>query len=185
MKKLILVLFILLPGVVYAQQVVIKTNLGNIEIKLNENKAPISTANFLSYVDSGFYEKTIFHRVIPGFMIQGGGFTKSMAQKITRKSIKNEAGNKLKNVRGSIAMARTSRVDSATSQFFINVVDNSFLDHKSNSPRNYGYAVFGYVTKGMDVVDKIAAVATGRKKGMMDVPYSPVIIEKIERLKSK
>jgi len=187
MKKLIIVLTLLLvPTLAFsAPSVVIKTNLGNIEVELNEEKAPLSTANFLNYVDAGFYNGTIFHRVIPNFMIQGGGFTKSLARKVTKAAIKNEATNGLKNKRGTIAMARTNVIDSGTSQFFINHADNAFLDHKSKTTRGYGYAVFGEVTQGMDIVDKIAAVRTGRKKGMADVPVQPVIIQAVERLAPK
>jgi cyclophilin family peptidyl-prolyl cis-trans isomerase len=159
-----------------------KTSMGTIKIELDPEKAPISVKNFLSYVDEGFYDGTIFHRVISDFMIQGGGLTPTMAQKNTKAPIKNEGANKLKNQRGTIAMARTNVVDSATSQFFINVVDNSFLDYKNDSPEGYGYAVFGRVIEGMDVVDKIRKVPTGRKEGMSDVPVEPVIIESVKRL---
>nr|WP_320116888.1 peptidylprolyl isomerase [uncultured Desulfuromonas sp.] len=158
------------------------TNYGTITIELDDRHAPLSTANFLRYVDGGFYNGTIFHRVIPGFMIQGGGFTQKIDRKITRQPITNEATNGLKNLRGTIAMARTGQVDSATSQFFINLVDNAFLDHKTKTARGYGYAVFGKVVEGMDVVDKIAMVKTGRKKGMADVPSQSVIIETVERV---
>lgn len=185
MKKLLIILsLLLLPTLALAgPKVVIKTSMGDIQVELNQQQAPVSTANFLSYVDSGFYNGTIFHRVIPNFMIQGGGFIKDMTRKVTKTPIKNEAGNGLHNKRGTIAMARTNVVDSATSQFFINHADNSFLDHRSNSSRGYGYAVFGSVTRGMDVVDKIADVKTGRRKGMRDVPLQPVTIYAIERLK--
>lgn len=183
MKKFIFITLMLIPALAIAEPfVVIKTNMGDIEVELNQKQAPISTANFLSYVDSGFYKNTIFHRVIPNFMIQGGGFTKSMAKKITNAEISNEATNGLKNERGTIAMARTNKVDSATSQFFINHGNNSFLDHKAKTSRGYGYAVFGRVVKGLDVVDNIAIVKTGRKKGMKDVPIQSVIIQAIERL---
>ncbi len=161
--------------------VVMETSLGNIEIELNGEKAPISTENFLKYVDDKFYDGTIFHRVINNFMIQGGGFTEGMEQKKTREPIKNEAANGLKNLKGTIAMARTPIVDSATAQFFINVADNAFLDHKDSSMSGYGYAVFGKVTSGMDVVDKIKSVSTGSKNGMDDVPSTPVIIKSIRR----
>ena len=162
--------------------VAIKTNLGTMKVELNQAKAPITVKNFLTYVDEGFYSGTIFHRVIEGFMIQGGGMTAKMAQKNTHAPIKNEAGNGLKNLRGTIAMARTGVVDSATAQFFINVVDNSFLDHQSESSQGFGYAVFGKVIDGMDVVDKIKKVRTGQKEGMDDVPVEPVIIESITRV---
>lgn len=161
--------------------VVMETSLGNIEIEVDGEKAPISAKNFLQYVDDKFYDGLIFHRVIKGFMIQGGGFTEGMEQKKTRGMIKNEAGNGLKNLRGTLAMARTGVVDSATAQFFINVVDNSFLDHTDETPRGYGYAVFGKVTSGMDVVDKIRAVPTGMKDGMDDVPTTPVVIKSVKR----
>lgn len=184
MKKLMVVCLLLLPALVFANpSVIIKTSMGDIQVELNEQQAPISTANFLSYVDSGFYNGTIFHRVIPNFMIQGGGFIKDMTQKVTKVPIKNEAGNGLKNLRGTIAMARTGVVDSATSQFFINHKDNSFLDHRSNSSSGYGYAVFGAVTNGMEIVDKIAQVSTGMRSGMKDVPRQPVTIYAIERMK--
>jgi peptidyl-prolyl cis-trans isomerase A (cyclophilin A) len=154
--------------------VVLTTSLGEITIELNEEKAPISVKNFLDYVDAQFYDGTIFHRVIKGFMIQGGGFTPDMQQKATRPTIRNEADNGLKNVRGSLAMARTQIKDSATAQFFINLVDNSFLDHGS---RDFGYAVFGQVVQGMEVVDKIAAVQTGSG----DLPKEQVLIQRVTR----
>jgi peptidyl-prolyl cis-trans isomerase A (cyclophilin A) len=161
-------------------KVMIKTSLGDIEAELDEGKAPLSTANFLQYVKDQHYHGTVFHRVIPGFMVQGGGFDKSFNQKPTRDPIKNEAENGLKNVRGSLAMARTGVVDSATSQFFINLKDNSFLDHGS---RDFGYAVFGRVTGGMEVVDKIARTPTGSKGPFAkDCPQTDVLIESIETL---
>lgn len=153
------------------------TNKGEIVIELNAEDAPISTENFLNYVRDGFYDKTIFHRVIPNFMVQGGGFTTDMAQKKTSAEIKNEAGNGLKNVRGSLAMARTQVVDSASSQFFINLVDNTFLNHQNTTASGYGYAVFGQVTEGMEIVDEIAKVATGNNGHHQDVPQEPIIIE--------
>lgn len=152
--------------------VIIETGMGKIEIELNAEKAPISVENFLQYAESGFYNNTIFHRVINNFMIQGGGYDKFMQKKTTRAQIKNEAKNGLKNDRGTIAMARTSVVDSASSQFFINHKDNDFLNHGG---RDYGYAVFGKVTKGMDVVDAIARVRTKAS----DVPVNPVLIKKV------
>lgn len=155
-------------------KVLMKTSKGDIEIELYQDKAPITVKNFLDYANEGFYNGTIFHRVIDGFMIQGGGFTSDMAQKPTKAPIKNEADNGLNNSRGTLAMARTSVVDSATGQFFINVVDNPFLDYQS--PSNYGYAVFGKVTKGMSVVDDIKNVKTGSKAGHRDVPVEPVEI---------
>ncbi|HJV34294.1 peptidylprolyl isomerase [Geomonas sp.] len=163
--------------------VVMETNFGKVTIELFEKEAPISVKNFLSYASSGFYNGTIFHRVIRGFMIQGGGFTKDFSVKPTNAPIKNEAGNGLKNDRGTVAMARTGVVDSATSQFFINVMNNDFLNHRSEDPSSYGYAVFGKVTSGMEVVDKIARTPTGFSKGMADVPTTPVIIEKITVVK--
>jgi cyclophilin family peptidyl-prolyl cis-trans isomerase len=162
--------------------VTLTTSLGVIELELDSEKAPISVANFLAYVDAGHFDGTIFHRVIPDFMIQGGGFTADFAQKATRDPIKNEATNGLENTRGTVAMARTNVVDSATAQFFINLKDNDFLNHSGPGQR-YGYAVFGRVTKGMDVVDKIAAVPTGTKGGHQDVPKTNVVIESAKRKK--
>ncbi|MBD8709804.1 MULTISPECIES: peptidylprolyl isomerase [Pseudomonas] len=162
-----------------APHVVLTTSFGDVEIELNQDKAPVSTQNFLKYVDSNFYNNTIFHRVIPGFMVQGGGFTAQMQQKSTNDPIKNEADNGLHNVRGTVAMARTSDVNSATSQFFINVVDNAMLDHGA---RDYGYAVFGKVVKGMDVVDQIVNVQTGNKGGMQNVPVDPILIKTAKRV---
>ncbi|ENA30052.1 hypothetical protein HMPREF1487_08306 [Pseudomonas sp. HPB0071] len=153
--------------------VVLTTNQGEIELELDAQKAPVSVQNFLSYVDSGFYKGTIFHRVIPGFMIQGGGFTQDMQQKDTQAPIHNEADNGLKNTRGTVSMARTAAVNSATSQFFINVSDNAFLDH---GQRDFGYAVFAKVTRGMDVVDKIAGVSTVSKGMFQNVPREPILI---------
>ncbi len=158
--------------------VVMETSMGNVEIELLADKAPVSVSNFLAYIDAGFYDGTIFHRVIPGFMIQGGGFDSAMHQKSTRPPIQNEAKNGLKNDRGTLSMARTSVVDSATSQFFINVVNNDFLNHGS---RDYGYAVFARVVGGMDVVDKIAGVATGVRSGMRDVPLESITIKSVRR----
>lgn len=161
-----------------APRVVLETTNGNIEIELDPVKAPITTKNFLEYVDSGFYTNTIFHRVIPGFMAQGGGFTAQMQQKETKAPIKNEASNGLKNVRGTLSMARTSNPDSATSQFFINVADNDFL----NPGRDAGYAVFAKVVKGMDVVDIIVNSQTTTKAGMQNVPIDPVLIKSAKRM---
>ncbi|MBF0423182.1 MAG: peptidylprolyl isomerase [Magnetococcales bacterium] len=160
--------------------VTLTTSLGEIVLELDETKAPITVKNFLAYVDSGFYNDTIFHRVIPGFMIQGGGLTASMDEKPNSSPIKNEADNGLTNVRGTIAMARTQVKDSATSQFFINVADNAFLNHGS---RDFGYAVFGKVVKGMEIVDAIAKVKTGNKAGHSDVPIQPVTIQSAARNK--
>ena len=154
-----------------APHVLLETTNGQIEIELDPVKAPISTKNFLEYVDSGFYNNTIFHRVIPGFMVQGGGFTQQMQQKETKAPIQNESKNGLHNVRGTLSMARTSNPNSATSQFFINVKDNDFLDQGD------GYAVFGKVVKGMDVVDIIVNSPTTTKQGMQNVPSDPVIIK--------
>ena len=153
--------------------VLLTTSAGNIELALNDQKAPVSVKNFVSYVNSGFYNNTVFHRVIPGFMIQGGGFTADMTQKPVGAPIKNEADNGLRNLRGTIAMARTADPDSATSQFFINVADNAFLDH---GQRDFGYAVFGKVIKGMDVADNIARVQTSNIGPYQNVPAKPVTI---------
>jgi peptidyl-prolyl cis-trans isomerase B (cyclophilin B) len=162
-----------------------KTNMGTIELQLDAKAAPATVENFLAYVNSGFYKDTIFHRVIKDFMIQGGGFSENMIQKETKASIKNEADNGLKNEKYTIAMARTNIPDSATSQFFINTKDNSFLNFSSKTTQGWGYAVFGKVIKGQDVVDKINAVATGTKRGMQDVPAVPVIIEKMTEVKAE
>jgi peptidyl-prolyl cis-trans isomerase A (cyclophilin A) len=156
--------------------VIMSTSMGDIKIELYQDKAPETVNNFLAYVNEKFYDGTIFHRVIPGFMIQGGGFTPDMRQKPTGPPIKNEANNGLKNKTGTIAMARTSVVDSATSQFFINLTDNDFLNHGS---RDFGYAVFGKVVEGMDAVNKIAGVKTGSVGMHRDVPQEPVVIESI------
>ena len=161
--------------------VIIKTTLGDIKVKLNAEKAPLTVANFLAYADSGHYDGTIFHRVIDGFMIQGGGFDAKMSQKPTQAPIKNEAANGLSNRRGTIAMARTMVVDSATSQFFINVKDNGGLDHRAPTPQGFGYCVFGEVVEGMEVVDRIKGVRTGVKAGMADVPLETVEIVSVRR----
>ena len=157
----------------------IETSMGSITVELDDAKAPVTVKNFLDYAASGHYDGTIFHRVIDGFMIQGGGFTKAMDQKPTKAPIKNEASNGLANKRGTIAMARTMVVDSATSQFFINLVDNDFLNFRAPTPQYYGYAVFGKVTDGMDVVDKIAKVKTGFAGPHQNVPEEPVVIKKV------
>ncbi|WP_103102902.1 peptidylprolyl isomerase [Pseudomonas sp. LFM046] len=159
--------------------VLLTTSAGEIEVELDADKAPVSVKNFLDYVDAGFYNGTVFHRVIPGFMIQGGGFDTAFSEKETRQPIKNEADNGLHNVRGTLAMARTQAVDSATSQFFINHKDNAFLDHGS---RDFGYAVFGTVVRGMDVVDQIANVPTGNHGMFQNVPLKPVVILSAKRL---
>lgn len=156
-----------------------ETSLGDFSVELFEKEAPRTVANFLKYVEDGFYEGTVFHRVVPGFVIQGGGMEAGLAQKTTRPPIQNEATNGLENLRGTLSMARTSDIHSATSQFFVNLADNEFLDHK---PGNYGYAVFGRVTEGMDVIDRIAAVGTGRRKGFDDCPLDDVVIRSVRRV---
>lgn len=158
----------------------LNTNHGTITLELNAEKAPITVENFLQYAKDGFYDGTIFHRVIDGFMIQGGGMMPGMVEKQTRDSIKNEADNGLSNVAGSIAMARTPDPDSASAQFFINVKDNNFLDFRSATPDGWGYCVFGQVTGGMDVVDKIKKVETSNSGYHQDVPVEDVIIESVE-----
>jgi cyclophilin family peptidyl-prolyl cis-trans isomerase len=160
------------------------TSEGGIKIELWNDKAPVTVANFLRYVDEGFYDGTVFHRVISDFMIQGGGFTVDMKQKKTRDPIKNEAAPALRNDRGTIAMARTNLVNSATSQFFINVENNDFLNHKNTSPMGFGYAVFGKVTEGMDIVDKIRNVKTGSFGQHQDVPIKQVIIQSVKRIEN-
>lgn len=159
-----------------------KTSLGSVVIELYEEAAPISVENFIMYAKEGYYEGTVFHRVISGFMVQGGGFEPGMKQKEPRAPIKNEAKNGLKNERGTLAMARTNVVDSATSQFFINIVDNSFLDYQGDDPAKYGYAVFGKVIKGMDIVDLIKDVKTTRVGYFSDVPEKDVLIEEMKIL---
>ena len=163
--------------------VLMKTSLGQIKIELWPDKAPGTVKNFLQYADEGFYDGTIFHRVIGNFMIQGGGFTPDLKQKPTHSPIKNEASAELKNDRGTIAMARTMVVDSATAQFFINVVDNNSLNHRDDSQAGFGYAVFGKVIDGMDVVDKIKSVATTNSGQFQNVPANPVVIESVKREK--
>jgi cyclophilin family peptidyl-prolyl cis-trans isomerase len=159
--------------------VLLETSMGNIKVELYPDKAPITVKNFLAYVKEGHYDGLVFHRVIRGFMIQGGGFTPDMKEKRpAHPPIKNEAGNGLKNERGTLAMARTGVVDSATAQFFINVVSNDFLNHANDSPQGFGYAVFGKVIEGMDVVDKIRSVPTGNVRMFSDVPKEPVSILK-------
>ena len=159
--------------------VLIKTSMGEITVELDKEKAPVTVDNFLAYVNDKFYDGTIFHRVIPAFMIQGGGFDKDMQQKKTKAPIKNEAGNGLKNLNGTIAMARTSDPNSATAQFFINTKDNAFLDHRNDTPQGYGYTVFGKVIKGQDVVKKIEQVQTTTRTPYENVPVTPVIIESV------
>jgi peptidyl-prolyl cis-trans isomerase A (cyclophilin A) len=167
------------PASASKPHVLLHTSNGAIELELDGEKAPLSTRNFLAYVDKGFYSNTLFHRVIPKFMIQGGGFTQAMQQKPTEAAIKNEADNGLKNARGTIAMARTSDINSATSQFFINHADNEMLDHRQG---DFGYAVFGKVVKGMEVVDIIANSNTTTKNGMQNVPVDPVVILSAKRI---
>jgi len=179
MKKLFMTTsLILASGHLFANTMVdMKTSMGNIEIELFDDKAPVSAKNFESYVKSNFYTGTIFHRVIPGFMVQGGGLEANMIEKSTKAPIVNEAGNGLKNTRGTLAMARTSDPNSASSQFFINVADNNFLN---KSPMDVGYAVFGKVTKGMDIVDKIVSVPTGNYGMHQNVPKQPVKILSVQ-----
>jgi peptidyl-prolyl cis-trans isomerase A (cyclophilin A) len=156
-----------------------ETTLGEFTVELFEKEAPVTVANFLKYIDDGFFDGTIFHRIVPGFVIQGGGFTEDMSQKRTHPTIKNEADNGLKNARGTLSMARTNDINSATSQFFVNLKDNDALDHKRG---NFGYAVFGKVAQGMEVIDQIASVETGRRKGHEDVPLEAVIMTSVRRL---
>ena len=164
-------------------KVKLTTSAGEIIVQLNSDKAPISAANFLTYVNEGFYNGTIFHRIIPGFMAQGGGFDTSFKQKSVHDPIKNEADNGLLNNRGTLAMARTNDPDSATAQFFINYKDNDFLNHRSKNASGWGYAVFAEVIEGMDVVDAMATQATGNRGGHQDVPKTDIIIEKAVVLK--
>ena len=164
-------------------KVKLSTTLGEIVIQLNTEKAPLSAANFLTYVKEGFYDGTIFHRVIPDFMAQGGGMDAEFKEKKTHASIKNEADNGLKNLRGTLAMARTAVPDSASSQFFINYKDSSFLDYTSSTPQGWGYAVFGSVVEGMEVVDAMAKQATGNRGGHQDVPKENIVINKAEVIK--
>lgn len=163
-------------------RVVVETSKGRIVIELFPQKAPATVQNFLAYVDAGFYTGTVFHRVIPNFMIQGGGLTADMQKKPTEKPVANEADNGLKNTRGSVAMARTSEPHSATNQFFINTADNEFLNHRGKTPQGWGYAVFGRIAEGMSVVDAISGVKTGSSGMFQDVPVEPVVIEKVQRV---
>jgi peptidyl-prolyl cis-trans isomerase B (cyclophilin B) len=160
-----------------APRVKLATSLGEVVLELAPDKAPASVANFLGYVRAGFYDGTLFHRVIDGFMIQGGGFTQDFTRRDTRDPVRNEADSGLRNSTGSVAMARTSDPHSATAQFFINLADNAFLDHRSRDPQGWGYAVFGRVVEGMDVVERIAKVATGQRGSYSDVPVQPVLIQ--------
>ncbi|MEJ2699540.1 MAG: peptidylprolyl isomerase [Desulfuromonadales bacterium] len=186
MKRSILTLILLLALAAPAlatQYAVIETNRGNIKLELYDQKAPVTVKNFLSYAEKGFYNGTIFHRVIRDFMIQGGGYTTDLVRKETAAPIKNEADNGLKNKRGTIAMARTSVIDSATSQFFINLKDNDFLDHRGSFPGAFGYAVFGKVVEGMDVVDAIGPTPVERKNAQFqNLPKEPVIIRSIKKV---
>jgi cyclophilin family peptidyl-prolyl cis-trans isomerase len=156
-----------------------ETSHGTFTVELFAEKAPVSVENFLKYVDDGHFDGTIFHRIIPGFVIQGGGLTADFASKSTRAPISNEANNGLKNTRGSLSMARTNEINSATSQFFVNLADNAFLDH---GPRDYGYAVFGRISDGMDVIDRIARVRTGTRKGYKDAPLEEVVVMSARRV---
>ena len=184
MKLGILTIFCLVASIVSVHsaegaanaRVRLATTMGDIVIELYEDKAPVSAANFLEYTRAGFYDGTIFHRIIDGFMCQGGGFSEGMQKKSTRAPIANEADNGLKNSRGTLAMARTSDPNSATAQFFVNLVDNGPLDHTSKTDQGWGYAVFGAVVDGMEVVDKMAKVRTGSQSMMRDVPVDPIII---------
>ncbi len=184
----VFVAFIILLGLGPAQaerrnpMVKLTTNLGEITLELYPDKAPETVANFLAYVKDGFYSGTVFHRVIPGFMIQGGGLDKDLHPKATKAPIRNEADNGLKNQKYTLAMARTPDPHSASAQFFINLADNDFLDFAAKTPQGWGYAVFGKVVKGQEVVDQIAAVPTGRQGFHEDVPKTPVVIEKAELL---
>lgn len=184
-----MLVFLAFPLAVWGQQgaprVRLETNRGVIIVELFPDKAPKTVANFLDYVRSGFYNGTIFHRVVPQFVVQGGGFDASFRQKPTKGPVENEATNKLSNLRGTVAMARTAEVHSATSQFFINLKDNTFLDHRDTTPRGYGYCVFGRVVEGMEVVDAIAAIPTGPGGPFpAEVPQQPVVILKAEVLAS-
>ncbi|MGW8186975.1 MAG: peptidylprolyl isomerase [Desulfobacterales bacterium] len=186
---LILIMLVFVQSAAAADQaavnprVALETSKGRIVIELFPQKAPATVKNFLVYVDAGFYDGTVFHRVIPKFMIQGGGLTADLKKKPTEKPVLNEADNNLKNTRGSVAMARTGDPHSATSQFFINTADNDFLNYREKTPQGWGYAVFGRVTEGMTVVDAISGVKTGNAGMFRDVPVEPVVIEKVQRVK--
>ena len=182
MKNLLFTLALLGGSALATPTAIIHTSMGDITVELDEDRAPATVANFRRYAEDGFYNDTIFHRVIPGFMIQGGGHTADMKEKPTREPIANEAHNGLKNLRGTLSMARTSDPHSASSQFFINLVDNGYLNHTSKTQAGWGYAVFGKVVAGLDVIDKIAAVKTGRNGMHRDVPVEDIIIEKTEIL---
>jgi cyclophilin family peptidyl-prolyl cis-trans isomerase len=161
--------------------IICKTSMGNFKIELYEDEAPITVKNFLNYAEKKFYDSTIFHRIIPNFVIQGGGFTDDMIKKVTGAPIKNEADNGLKNLKGTLSMARTPDINSATSQFFINLKDNKALDHRDETARGYGYAVFGKVIEGWDVIEKIRQVETTTIKGYKDVPKDPVVIKSMRK----
>jgi cyclophilin family peptidyl-prolyl cis-trans isomerase len=186
---LVLIMLVVVQSVAAADQaavnprIALTTSKGRIVIELFPQKAPATVKNFLAYVDAGFYDGTVFHRVIPQFMIQGGGLTVDMKKKPTEKPVSNEADNNLKNTRGSVAMARTGDPHSATSQFFINTADNDFLNYREKTPQGWGYAVFGRVTEGMTVVDAISGVKTGNAGMFRDVPVETVVIEKVQRVK--
>ena len=182
MKNLLFTLALLGGSALATPTAIIHTSMGDITVELDEDRAPATVANFRRYAEDGFYNDTIFHRVIPGFVIQGGGMEPGMKEKDTREPIENEADNGLKNLRGTLSMARTSDPHSASSQFFINLVDNGYLNHTSKTNAGWGYAVFGKVVAGLDVIDKIAAVKTGRSGMHRDVPVEDVIIEKTEIL---
>lgn len=167
-----------------SQMIILKTNYGDIEIELDQKNTPKTAANFIEYVKEGFYDSTLFHRVIDGFMIQGGGFSVGMQQKKTKAPIMNEAKHSKPNIRGSVAMARTSDPHSATAQFFINVADNKFLNFTNESPQGFGYCVFGTVVNGMDVIDRIKAVNTTHKSGHADVPVNDIVIESVRLIDS-
>ena len=168
------------PALADSPRVALETSLGRITLELDQDRAPVTVENFLRYVDEGFYNGTVFHRVIDGFMIQGGGFTEALERKTTGPGIRNEADNGLRNDRFTVAMARTQAPHSATAQFFINVKDNDFLNHSGKNMQGWGYAVFGKVTEGSEVLDKIRAVPTGSAGGHQDVPTDPAIIETVE-----
>lgn len=186
MSKTLMFLFaflLLAMPVLGKEYVVMETNYGAIKLELYDKKAPITVKNFLQYVENGFYEGTVFHRVIKDFMIQGGGFTTELKKKKNLAPIRNEADNALKNERGTIAMARTNVVDSATSQFFINLKNNDFLNHTAKTPSGYGYAVFGRVVEGMDIVDKIGASPTRRRDGLFqNLPVETVVIKSVRKV---
>lgn len=189
LNRLLIALALMLSTLVHATEshatenpiVVIETNKGAITVELWQDKAPVTVENFLRYADNNLYDGLIFHRVIPGFMVQGGGLDENMVELSPYAAIENEASAEVPNNRGTLAMARTNVVDSATSQFFINLVDNDFLNHRSTAPREFGYAVFGEVISGMEVVDEIAQVPTRRRGAHQNVPSEPVIIESVSR----